>query len=143
MGWEAFEKFFTALSPNSGMAFVLIQHLDPKRKSILSELIRNYTDMKVFEAEDGKAIEPNHVYIIPPNKDLAIMNGNLQLMESVYHHGIRTPIDYFFRTLAEDQQERAIGIVLSGTGSEGSQGLKAIKAPGRTDDCPGPREREI
>jgi len=112
------------------MAFVLVQHLDPNHKSILTELIRRYTRMQVFEVEDGMQVLPNCAYIIPPNHDMAFLNGRLQLMEPAAPRGQRLPIDFFFRSLAQDQRERAIGIVLSGTGSDGSLGVRAIKGEG-------------
>jgi two-component system, chemotaxis family, CheB/CheR fusion protein len=113
-----------------GMAFVLVQHLAPDHKSILSDLIRRYTRMKVFEVEDGMRVQPNCAYIIPPNCDMAFLNGTLQLLEPAAPRGQRLPIDFFFRSLAQDQRERAIGIVLSGTGSDGTQGVRAIKGEG-------------
>ena len=131
-GLAAFEAFFTAMpaDTDSGMAFVLIQHLAPDHKSILAELIRRYARMQVFEAEDGMEVLPNHVYIIPPNRDMAILNGMLQLLEPSAPRGQRLPIDFFFRSLAADQHEHAIGIVLSGTGSDGTWGVRAIKDEG-------------
>jgi len=129
-GLEAFEQFFTHTPPDTGMAFVLIQHLDPKHKSILSELIRRYTRMTVHEVEDGMTIEPNTVYVIPPNRNLALLHGILHLLEQSEIPGVRTPIDFFFRSLAEDRKEEAICIVLSGTGTEGSMGLRAVKGEG-------------
>ena len=113
-----------------GMAFVLVQHLAPDHKSLLTDLIRRYTRMRVFEVEDGMAVEPSCTYIIPPGKDMAFLNGTLQLLDPVAPRGLRLPIDFFFRSLAQDQHERAIGIVLSGTGSDGAVGLHAIKASG-------------
>jgi len=112
------------------MAFVLVQHLAPDHKSILSDLIRRYTRMQVFEVEDGMTVQQNCAYIIPPNRDMAFLNGNLQLMQPAAPRGQRMPIDFFFRSLAQDQQERAIGIVLSGTGSDGTLGIRAIKGEG-------------
>jgi len=113
-----------------GMAFVLVQHLAPDHKSILSELIRRYTRMEVFEVEDGIRVLPNCAYIIPPNCDMAFINGTLQLMEPSAPRGQRLPINFFFRSLAHDQHERAICVVLSGTGSDGTLGLRAIKSEG-------------
>ena len=113
-----------------GMAFVLVQHLAPDHKSILTDLVRRYTRMQVFEVEDGMAVAPNCAYIIPPNRDMAFLNGTLQLLEPAAPRGQRLPIDFFFRSLAQDQGERAIGIVLSGTGSDGTQGVRAIKGEG-------------
>ena len=113
-----------------GMAFVLVQHLAPDHKSILSELVKRYTRMQVFEVEDGMAVKPNCAYIIPPNRDMALVNGTLQLLEPTLARGIRLPIDFFFRSLAQDQHERAICIVLSGTGSDGALGVRAVKGEG-------------
>ena len=109
---------------------MLIQHLDPTHKSILTDLIKKYTKMRVTEVRDGMVIEANNVYVIPPNKDMAILNGTLYLMEPSSPRGLRQPIDFFFRSLADDLKERAIAIVLSGTGSEGTLGLRAIKGEG-------------
>ncbi len=129
-GLEAFEQFFTHTPPDTGMAFVLIQHLDPKHKSILSELVRRYTKMSVYEVKDGMRVEPNTVYVIPPNRNMALLHGILHLLEQSEVPGVRTPIDFFFRSLAEDRKEEAICIVLSGTGTEGAMGLRAVKGEG-------------
>ncbi len=131
-GLAAFEAFFSGMPADKepNMAFVLVQHLAPDHKSILTELIRRYTRMQVSEVEDGVVVQPNCAYIIPPNRDMAFLNGTLQLLEPSSPRGQRMPIDFFFRSLAQDQHERAICIVLSGTGSDGTQGLRAIKAEG-------------
>jgi two-component system CheB/CheR fusion protein len=131
-GLAAIEAFFSGMPADldPGMAFVLVQHLDPDHKSMLSELIRRYTRMPVFEVEDGMRVQPNCAYIIPPNRDMALLDGSLQLMAPTAPRGQRLPIDYFFRSLAQDQRELAIGIVLSGTGSDGTQGVRAIKGEG-------------
>jgi two-component system CheB/CheR fusion protein len=131
-GLAAFEAFFSAMpaDTNSGLAFVLVQHLAPNHKSILSELIGRYTQMNVFEIEDGMAVQSNSVYIIPPNRDLSLFDGALHLAEPSMPRGMRLPIDSFFRSLAQDQKEQAIGIVLSGTGSDGTLGARAIKGEG-------------
>ncbi len=129
-GLEAFEQFFTNMPSDAGMAFVLIQHLDPTHKSILTELIRRYTAMNVLEVQDAMRLEPNSVYVIPPNRYMSIFHGKLHLLEPTEVPGLRTPIDYFFRSLAEDQREKAICIVLSGTGTEGALGLRAVKGEG-------------
>lgn len=135
-GLAAFEAFFSAM-PNSsgsgsgsGMAFIIVQHLAPDHKSILTDLIGRYTKMRVVEAEDGMVVSPDHTYIIPPNHDMAILNGTLNLLEFTAPRGQRMPVDYFFRSLAQDQHARAIGIVLSGTGSDGTLGIRAIKGEG-------------
>jgi two-component system CheB/CheR fusion protein len=131
-GLAAFEAFFSGMPDNAapGMAFVLVQHLAPDHNSILTELLQRYTRMKVYEVEDGMTVQINCAYIIPPNRDMAFLNGSLQLMEHTEPRGHRLPIDILFRSLAQDQHERAIGIVLSGTGSDGTLGVRAIKAEG-------------
>lgn len=131
-GLAAFEAFFSGMPADTdpGMAFVLVQHLAPDHNSILSALVQRYTRMQVFEVEDGMVVEPNCAYIIPPNHDMAFLNGKLHLMEPSRPRGRRLPIDSFFRSLAQDQRERAIGIILSGTGSDGTLGIRAIKGEG-------------
>jgi two-component system, chemotaxis family, CheB/CheR fusion protein len=131
-GLAAFEAFFSGMPADAdpGMAFVLVQHLAPDHKSILTELIRRYTRMRVFEVVDGMEVQANCAYIIPPNRDMAFLNGTLQLLEPAAPRGRRLPIDFFFRSLAHDQRERAIGVVLSGTGSDGAMGVRAIKGEG-------------
>ena len=131
-GLAAFEAFFAGMpaDADTGMAFVLVQHLAPDHKSILSDLVRRYTRMQVFEVEDGMKVQANCTYIIPPGRDMAFLNGSLQLLEPVSPRGQRLPIDFFFRSLAQDQHERAIGVVLSGTGSDGTLGVRAIKGEG-------------
>ena len=131
-GLAAFEAFFSGMPADidPGMAFVLVQHLAPDHKSILTDLIRRYTRMQVFEVEDGMVVQPNCAYIIPPNRDMAFLNGALQLLEPSSPRGQRLPIDFFFRSLAQDQREKAICIVLSGTGSDGTMGVRAIKGEG-------------
>ena len=131
-GLAAFEAFFSGMPADTdpGMAFVLVQHLAPDHKSILTDLIRRCTRMPVFEVEDGMKVQPNCAYIIPPNFDMAFLNGTLQLLPPAAPRGQRLPIDFFFRSLAADQHERAICIVLSGTGSDGTLGVRAIKGEG-------------
>lgn len=129
-GLDAFESFFRNMPSDSGMAFVLVPHLSPEHKSMMPELLNRHTSMQVLQAEDGQAVLPDHVYIIPPNKDMSILGGALNLFEVVEQRGVRHPIDFFFRSLAQDQGERAICIVLSGTGTEGALGLKAVKGEG-------------
>src|SRR3974390_2112187 len=131
-GLSAFEAFFSGLPADAdpGLAFVLVQHLAPDHKSILTDLIRRYTRLQAYEVEDGMVVRPNCAYIIPPGRDMACLGGALSLLEPTAPRGQRLPIDFFFRSLAQDQQERAIGIVLSGTGSDGSLGVRAIKGEG-------------
>ncbi len=131
-GLAAFEAFFSGMPDDTdpGMAFVLVQHLAPDHESILTELVKRYTRMQVFEVVDGMVVQPNCAYIIPPNCDMAFLNGTLQLMEPSAPRGHRLPIDFFFRSLAQDQRDRAIGIILSGTGSDGTLGVRVIKGEG-------------
>jgi two-component system CheB/CheR fusion protein len=124
---EAFEEFFRNTPADTGMAFVLVSHLDPTHKGVMPELIQRSTQMEVQQAQDGMKVQPNHVYVIPPNKDMSIMHGALQLLEPSMPRGLRMPIDFFFRHLAEDEGEKSIGIILSGMGTDGTLGLKAIK----------------
>lgn len=126
-GLEALEQFFTHMPIDTGMAFVLVTHMDPNQKGMLPELIQRTTAMPVTWAEDGAAVAPNAVYVKPANADLAILHGTLNLLEPVATRVSRTPIDLFFRYLAEDQNGRAVGIVLSGMGHDGTQGIRAIK----------------
>jgi len=126
-GLEAFELFFKSMPSNSGMAFILISHLDPTHVSILPELIQKKTEMKIALITDGLKIKPNMVYVIPPNKDVAILNGILHLMDLPQPRGLNLPIDNFFRSLAQDQGSNAICIILSGTGTDGTLGVKRIK----------------
>ena len=131
-GLEAFEMFFKACPADIGMAFVLVPHLDPNHVSLLTEILQRNTTMPVHEAVDQIAVSPNCVYIIPPNRDMEIFHGMLQLSEPEKPRGQRMPIDAFLRSLADDQQDNAIGIIFSGTGSDGSLGLRAIHGAGGT-----------
>src|SRR5665647_2542026 len=126
-GLEALEQFFTNMPKDCGMAFVVIQHLDPTQTGIMPELLQRITKMMVLQVSDGITIKPNHVYVIPPNKSMSLLNGALHLFDPLELHGLRLPVDIFFRSLADDRHEKSIGIILSGMGSDGSLGLKAIK----------------
>jgi chemotaxis methyl-accepting protein methylase len=129
-GLEALEQFFAHAPPASGMAFVVIQHLDPTREGMMPELLQRGTAMPVSEVEDCTLVQKNHIYVIPPNKDLSILHGVLHLLEPTAPRGLRLPIDFFLRSLALDQRERSIGVILSGMGSDGTLGLRAIKEKG-------------
>jgi len=129
-GLDAFKKFFAAMPADSGIAFVLIPHLDPTHESLMVELLTRQTSMPVVEAAEGMAVEANRVYIIPPNKNMTISGGLLRLTGPVEHGSWQTSIDLFLRSLADDQLEKAICIILSGTGSHGTVGLTAVKAAG-------------
>jgi two-component system CheB/CheR fusion protein len=126
-GLEALELFLAHVPKNSGMAFVIIQHLDPTHKGMLAELLQRKTSMKVFQAKDRLRVKPDCTYVIPPNKDMSILRGVLHLLDPVALRGLRLPIDFFFRSLAEDKQEHSVGVILSGMGSDGMLGARAIK----------------
>jgi two-component system CheB/CheR fusion protein len=127
-GLDALERFFQNMPENSGMAFIVVSHLDPNHISIMPELIQKSTKMKLFQAEDGMLVEPDHVYVAPANRDLAILHGTIQLIEPLEAHGFRLPIDYFFKSLSADIGDKAICIILSGMASDGTAGLKVVKS---------------
>ena len=126
-GLEALEQFLSHVPVGSGMAFVVIQHLDPTQKGMLPELLQRATAMPVVQAGNQMKVAPGCVYVIPPNKDLSILQGILYLLEPMAPRGFRLPIDLFFAALADDLHELAIGVILSGMGSDGTAGLRAIK----------------
>ncbi len=126
-GLEALEYFMERVPAGSGMAFVIVQHLDPTHKGIMPELLQRVTGMRVIQVKDRTRVQPDCVYVIPPNKDMSILHGILHLLEPAAPRGLRLPIDFFLRSLALDQQERSIGVILSGMGSDGTLGLRAIK----------------
>ncbi|ATQ77852.1 chemotaxis protein CheB [Massilia violaceinigra] len=126
-GLEALELFLSGIPADSGLAFVVVQHLDPLHKDIMVELLQRCTSMPVVQISDRLRVEPNHMYVIPPNRDLSILHGVLHLLEPAAPRGLRLPIDYFLRSLAADQQANSIAVILSGMGSDGSLGLRAIK----------------
>ena len=127
-GLEALEEFFRHMSPNSGMAFVVVSHQHAGHVSLLPNLLSKCTAMPVVEVTDGMEVEPNCVYMAPGGSNLAILHGTLHLMESDSKERVPLPIDYFFRSLAEDRKQEAVGIILSGTGTDGTVGLRAIKS---------------
>ena len=129
-GLEAIESYFTHMPPDSGMSFIVVQHLSPDYKSLMVELLSKKTAMPVHRAEDGMLVEPNHIYLIPPKKNLTIFHGKLLLSEQEHHKGINLPIDVFLKSLAEDQGEKAVAVILSGTGSDGTRGVRVIKEYG-------------
>jgi two-component system, chemotaxis family, CheB/CheR fusion protein len=126
-GLEALEQFLGNVPANSGLAYVVVQHLDPTHKGMLPELLQRISDMKVSQVKGGTVVKPNCIYVIPPNKTMSISKGILQLHKPIQARGQRLPIDYFFRSLAEDRKESAVGLILSGMGSDGSLGMRAIK----------------
>src|SRR5262249_18531942 len=126
----AYSEFFDQMPSNSGMAFVLVQHLSPKHESMMADIIGKHTQMPVRQIEDGMSIEPDHVYVIRPGYTLTMDNGRFALGDPLEKPGHRRPVDDFFRSLAAEQQQRAIAVVLSGMGTNGSAGCQAIKAVG-------------
>ncbi len=129
-GLEALGKMFQNMPTDSGVGFVLIQHLDPSHKSSMAELLSRYTDMEVVEIKEEMPVEPNKLYVTPPNKNVGIINGILHLAVPKEPHGLRRPIDFFLQSLADDIEDYAIGIILSGYGSDGTIGIRAIKSMG-------------
>ena len=126
-GLEALQDLFTNMPSDTGMGFVAVSHLDPSHVSILPELLRKCMDMPVYQAKDGMGVKPNNIYVIPPNKSMGILHGKLILLELPEPHGLRLPIDFFLKALAQDRGRAAICIILSGTGTDGALGLRAIK----------------
>ena len=129
-GLEAFRELLKALPDQPDCAFVFIQHLSPKHESLMADILDKMTALTVVEAQDNTELEKNHIYVIPPDRYIRIENGVMVLDKPVEQHGLRLPIDYFFRSLAEQQGERAIAVVLTGTGSDGSEGVRDVKGAG-------------
>ncbi len=129
-GLEALEVFLNHVPPGSNMALIIVQHLDPNHKGIMVELLQRTTPMVVKQVKDQMLVEPGCVYVIPPNHDMSILHGVLHLLAPSAPRGLRLPIDYFFRSLADDLREHSVGVILSGMGSDGTLGLRAIKEKG-------------
>lgn len=129
-GLAPLEEFLARIPPHSHMAYVVVQHLDPNHKALLTELLQRITSMSVSEATQGMPVEPDCVYVIPPNTELSIVDGTLALAPPAEPRGMRLPINVLFSSLASAQGDQAIGVVLSGMGSDGTLGLQAIKAVG-------------
>ncbi len=129
-GLEALERFFSVMPTDTGMAFVVVQHLSPDFKSLMGELLARWTDMKIHRVENGMDIEPNTINLMPPMKEMIISGGRLLLTDKDVKSGLTLPIDQFFRSLAQDCGQRAIAVVLSGTGSDGSRGVCDIARAG-------------
>ncbi len=129
-GLEALSAFLKNVPKNSGMAFVIVQHMEPNRECILVELLQSATTMKVAQVQKKTFVQPDCVYVIPPNKDMSIQHREMHLFDPIPPHTQRLPIDFFFMSLAVDQQERSVGVILSGTGTDGTSGLRAIKEKG-------------
>lgn len=126
-GLEALEQFLGKVPATGGMAYVIVQHLDPTHKGMMPELLQRTTAMPVVQAKNRLKVEPDHVYVIPPNRDMSILRGTLYLFDPAAPRGLRLPIDFFLRSLAEDSRQLAVGVILSGMGSDGSAGIRAIK----------------
>ena len=123
-GLEALDQLFTNMPSDSGMAFIIVQHLDPTRHSSMPEIMSRITRMPVHVATDGMKIEPDSVYLIPPDKDVGIQGGALYLQEMTQPRGLRLPVDFFLRSLAKEKGSDAICIILSGTGTDGTLGVR-------------------
>ena len=129
-GLEALKAFFGAMPPKSGLVFVVVVHLDPTHESLMPQLLSHVTGLTVEQARDRQPLETDHVYVIPPNRTLTIDQGLLRVREVADRRSLRGAIDHFFRSLAEAERDRAVAIVLSGTGTEGTLGTRAVKAEG-------------
>src|SRR6202167_1746683 len=129
-GLNACRELVEALPAGTGMAFILVQHLDPTHESMMVDLLAGHTAMTVRQATDGMPIERDHFYVIPPGAYLAVGNGALHLSQPLARHGARLPVDFLLHSLATEYRERAICLILSGTGANGSLGLKAVKEQG-------------
>jgi len=129
-GLEALEQLFTNLPPDTGMAFVVVQHLSPDFDSMMGELLHRQTEMPIHKVEDGMPVEPNSIYLIPPKKEMIISSGKLLLTDKDPRQGLSLPIDTFFRSLAQEAGPRSISVVLSGTGSDGSRGIRDVHDAG-------------
>ncbi len=131
-GLEAINEFFDNIPNDTGFSFVVIQHLSPDYKSLMAELLAKHTVMQVIEAKEGMPLKPNCIYLIPPKKILTVVKGKLQLHDKLRNNHPNTTIDSFFESLAKDVGEKAVAVILSGTGSDGSRGIAAIKNHGGT-----------
>src|SRR5215210_8512356 len=141
-GIKAFKEFFAHVPRESGMAYVVILHLTPEHESHLAEVLQVATEMPVMQVSGSVRIEPNHIYVIPPNKSMAMNDGNLALSEVKRIEERRAPVDIFFRTLADSKNSRAVSVVLSGTGSDGSMGMKRVMEMGGICIVQDPKEAE-
>ena len=129
-GLRPIEQFFDNMPSDCGMSFVVVQHLSPDFKSLMDELLARHTEMAIHKVSDGVQIEPNCIYLIPPEKNMAMKDGTLLLSDKVGERGLNLPIDIFFSSLAEQAKEKSVAIVLSGTGSDGSRGIKSVRESG-------------
>ncbi|MDO9596948.1 MAG: chemotaxis protein CheB, partial [Azoarcus sp.] len=129
-GLEALEQFLSTVPVDSGMAYVIVQHLDPTHKGMMPELLQRATTLPVMQVKNRLKVKPNHIYVIPPNREMSILHGTLYLFEPTTPRGQRLPIDLFLHSLAEDRRQQAVAVILSGMGSDGSAGMRAVKENG-------------
>jgi len=129
-GLDAFLQLFHGLSAATGMGFVVIQHMDPSKESLLADILSRSVRIPIVEAKDRMRVLPDRIHVIPPNTNMGIANGRLSLFPRPSTQGLHLPVDFFFRSLAQDRKGQAIGVVLSGNGSDGTEGVRAIKAEG-------------
>jgi two-component system CheB/CheR fusion protein len=129
-GLEALERFFEKVPPQTGLAFVVVQHLSPDFKSLTDELLARRTPIPIHRVTDGMEVHSDAIYLIPPRKDMIVANGRLLLTDKDPSQVVALPIDHFFRSLAQDAGERAVAVILSGTGSDGSRGIRDVHEAG-------------
>jgi two-component system CheB/CheR fusion protein len=137
-GLESLERLFSHLPTDTGMAFVVLQHLSPDFKSLMDELLARRTSMRIRQAEHGLRVEPNSVYLLPPMKEMILRDRKLLLSDRDPRHGLALPIDHFFRSLAQDVGDRAVAVILSGSGSDGSRGIQEVRRVGGVVFCEAP-----
>jgi len=137
-GLESLERFFTHLPTDTGMAFVVLQHLSPDFKSLMDELLARRTSLPIRQAEDDMPVAPDTIYLLPPMKEMIVRDRRLLLSARDPRHGLALPIDHFFRSLAQDVGDRAIAVVLSGSGSDGSRGIQEVSRAGGIVLCESP-----
>src|SRR5215475_6024427 len=142
-GITAFKDFFQQVPPNSGIAYVAILHLSPDHDSKLAEVLQNSTKMPVTQVNEKTKVEADHVYVVPPNQHLTMQDGYIHVSPNIEIEDRRAPVDIFFRTLADEHDANAIAVILSGTGANGSMGLKRVKEKGGATFVQNPREAEF
>jgi two-component system CheB/CheR fusion protein len=142
-GIQALKEFFTNVSADSGLVYVVILHLSPDHDSKLAEVLQHASQIPVLQVSEKTKVEPDHVYVIPPNKHLQMLDGSLIVSPNTEEEDRRAPVDIFFRTLANSHGSRAVCVILSGTGANGSMGLKRIKEMGGAAFVQNPREAEF
>src|SRR4030095_14808867 len=142
-GIQAFQDFFQNVPANSGIAYVVILHMSPDYDSHLAQVFQTTTNMPVTQVNEKIRVEPDHVYVVPPNQHLTMSDGHIIVTPNTQIEDRRAPVDIFFRTLAEEHSSKAIAVILSGTGANGSMGLKRVKEKGGATFVQNPREAEF